>query len=193
MGVKAVFLDRDKTILLPHGGEKYIYRVEDFHIPESYISSLRKLVESEFLLFVVTNQGRIAKGHLTEKDVEELHHCLDLILKYHGVFITGYEYCPHNPRGTIFPYNVSCECRKPKTGMIDSICDSYDILKTRSWMVGDSDVDMLTGKNSGLRTIQVQSGSDYDSHYADFIERDLAEAVNRILYEDDLRSRKVDE
>lgn len=185
MGVKAVFLDRDKTILLPHGGEKYIYRVEDFYIPESYIRALRKLVENEFLLFVVTNQGRIAKGHLTEKDVEELHHCLDLILKYNGVFITEYEYCPHNPRGTLSPYNVICECRKPKTGMIDAICDSYNIIKTCSWMVGDSDIDMLAGKNSGLRTIQVQTGSDFDSCYADFIESDLVEAINRILDEND--------
>ncbi len=189
MSLKAVFLDRDKTILLPHGGEKYIYRVEDFFIPESYIAALKKLVENEFLLFVVTNQGRIAKGHLTEKDVEELHHCLDLILKYNGVFITEYEYCPHNPRGTLSPYNIVCECRKPKTGMIDVICDSYNIHKTVSWMVGDSDIDMLAGKSSGLRTIQVQTGSEDGSGYADFIERDLIEAVDRILNEDDLAGR----
>ncbi len=181
MGIKAVFLDRDKTILLPHGGEKYIYRVEDFHIPETYISALRKLVENGFLLFVVTNQGRIAKGHLTEDDVEELHNCLDLILKYNGVYIMEYEYCPHNPRGTLFPYNVVCGCRKPKTGMIDVICNSYEINKTNSWMVGDSDVDMAAGRSSGLRTIQVMTGADFESRHADFIESDFVAAVKRIL------------
>jgi len=185
MNAKAVFLDRDKTILLPQGGEKYIYRVEDFYIPESNIAALRKLTEHGFLLFVVTNQGRIAKGHLTEKDVEELHHCLDLLLKYHGVFITKYEYCPHNPRGSLSPYNVVCGCRKPKTGMIDVICDSRDIHKSGSWMVGDSDIDMLAGKSSGLRTIQVLTGSDFDSRHADFIETDLVDAVSRILKEDE--------
>lgn len=184
MNAKAVFLDRDKTILLPEGGEKYIYRVEDFFIPESYIAALRKLMESGFLLFVVTNQGRIAKGHLTEEDVEALHHCLDLILKYNGVFITQYEYCPHNPRGSLAPYNVVCGCRKPKTGMIDSICESQNIHKAGSWMVGDSGIDMLAGRNSGLRTIQVLTGSEIDSGYADFIEGDLVRAVSRILKED---------
>lgn len=184
MNAKAVFLDRDKTILLPEGGEKYIYRVEDFFIPESYIAALRKLMESGFLLFVVTNQGRIAKGHLTEEDVEALHYCLDLILKYNGVFITQYEYCPHNPRGSLAPYNVVCGCRKPKTGMIDSICESQNIHKAGSWMVGDSEIDMLAGRNSGLRTIQVLTGSEFDSGYADFIEGDLVRAVSRILKED---------
>ena len=187
MNLKAVFLDRDKTILLPQGGERYIYRVEDFFIPESYIAALRKLIEEEFLLFVVTNQGRIAKGHLTERDVEELHDCLDLILKYNGVFITEYEYCPHNPRGSLPPYNVACECRKPKTGMIDVICDSRDISKPSSWMVGDSHIDMLAGKSSGLRTIQVLTGSDITSPQADFIETDLVNAVNRILKETEER------
>lgn len=183
MSLKAVFLDRDKTILLPHGGEKYIYRVEDFYIPESYITALRELANNNFHLFVVTNQGRIAKGHLTESDVEDLHNCLDLILKYNGVYITRYEYCPHNPRGTLSPYNIVCDCRKPKTGMIDIICDSYGINTSLSWMVGDSDVDMAAGKNSGLRTVQVLTGSDEHSFHADFVERDFTDAVNRIINE----------
>ncbi len=181
MGSKAVFLDRDKTILLPKGGEKYIYRVEDFHIPDKYIRALKKLVDYEYLLFVITNQGRIARGHLTEEDVEELHKSLDSILKQNGVHISEFEYCPHNPRGTLHPYNIICECRKPKTGMIDSIRNSYEIDISSSWMIGDSYIDILTGKKAGLRTIQVLTGSDAYSEYADFVEADLVEAASRIL------------
>jgi len=181
MGSKAVFLDRDKTILLPKGGEKYIYRVEDFHIPDKYIRALKKLVDYEYLLFVITNQGRIARGHLTEEDVEELHKSLDSILKQNGVHISEFEYCPHNPRGTLHPYNIICECRKPKTGMIDSIRNSYEIDISSSWMIGDSYIDILTGKKAGLRTIQVLTGSDAYSEYADFVETDLVKAASRIL------------
>ncbi|MCK5391260.1 MAG: HAD-IIIA family hydrolase [Deltaproteobacteria bacterium] len=181
MGSKAVFLDRDKTILLPKGGEKYIYRAEDFHISDKYIRALKELVDYECLLFVITNQGRIARGHLTEDDVEELHEYLDLILKQNGVHISEFEYCPHNPRGTLHPYNIICECRKPKTGMIDSIRNSYDIDIPNSWMIGDSYIDMIAGKKSGLRTIQVLTGSETSSEYADFIETDLVKAASRIL------------
>lgn len=184
MGSKAVFLDRDKTILLPEGGEKYIHRVEDFYIPESYIESLRLLSDGGFLLFVVTNQGRIANGHLTEKDVNELHDCLDLILRYNGVHITAYEYCPHNPRGTLSPYNIVCRCRKPKTGMIELLSEKHGVDKARSWMVGDSDIDMIAGKDAGLKTVQVMTGWDLYSHYADFIEKDFDGAAARIINED---------
>jgi len=127
MSSRAVFLDREKTILLPKGGEKYIYRVEDFNIPDKFIEALKKLIDHEYLLFVITNQGRIARVHLTEDDVEELNECLDSILKQNGVHISEFEYCTHNQRGTLHPYNIICECRKPKTGMIDSIRNSYEI------------------------------------------------------------------
>jgi len=181
MGSRAVFLDRDKTILMPKGREKYIYRAEDFHIPHIFIEALRQLIDQEYLLFVITNQGRIAKGYLTKKDVEELHNSLDSILKDNGVHISEYEYCPHNPRGSLYPYNITCECRKPKTGMIDSIRRAYDIETPSSWMIGDSYKDILAGNKAGLRTIQVLTGSESHCDYADFVETDLVNAVSRIL------------
>jgi histidinol-phosphate phosphatase family protein len=169
---KAVFLDRDKTILLPEGGEKYIYRVGDFYVPGDYVEALRLLSERGYLLFVVTNQSRVASGHLTETDVNELHNYLDLILEERGVYIEEYAYCPHNPRGTVSPYNKACPCRK------------HGVDRSRSWMVGDSDIDMIAGKKAGLRTVQVLTGWDLYSHYADFIEKDFAAAAERIAAED---------
>lgn len=181
---KAVFLDRDKTILLPEGGEKYIYRVGDFYVPGDYVEALRLLSERGYLLFVVTNQSRVASGHLTETDVNELHNYLDLILEERGVYIEEYAYCPHNPRGTVSPYNKACPCRKPRTGMIDALSGKHGVDRSRSWMVGDSDIDMIAGKKAGLRTVQVLTGWDLYSHYADFIEKDFAAAADRIAAED---------
>ncbi len=183
MGSRAVFLDRDKTIVLPKGGEKYIYRLEDFYIPDNFVEALKQLVDNDFLLFVITNQGRVAKGHLTEEDVVELHQYLDSMLRENGIQISEFEYCPHNPRGTMYPYNIVCECRKPKTGMIDSIRETYEIEIHNSWMVGDSHTDVLAGKKAGLKTIQVLTGSETYSVIADFVERDLVHAVTRILEE----------
>lgn len=183
MSSKAVFLDRDKTILLPDGGEKYIYRIGDFYIPEDYIEALKLLSKSGYLLFVVTNQSRVASGHLTETDVNELHNYLDVILEERGVYIEEYAYCPHNPRGTVPPYNIACLCRKPRTGMIDALAKKHDVDRSRSWMVGDSDIDMIAGKKAGLGTVQVLTGWDMYSHYADYIEKDFAAAAKRIAAE----------
>jgi len=68
--------------------------------------------------------------------------------------------------------------------MIDELSERHRIDRTRSWMVGDSDIDMIAGKSAGLRTVQVLTGWDIYSHYADFLEKDFAAAAERILAED---------
>jgi len=177
---KAVFLDRDKTIILPNG-DNYIYRIGDFYIPDSYMTALKKLFDNEYKLFVVTNQGRVAKGYMTEEDVTELHEYLNDIYKGHGFQIEEFAYCPHNPMGHVSPYNVVCRCRKPKQGMFYDLIDRYDIDVTKSWMVGDTERDIIAGNLCGLKTILLRTGYHLGPENADYIEDDLASAANRIL------------
>ena len=180
MSKKAVFLDRDKTILIPNG-DNYIYRVGDFYIPDNYISALKNLIENNFLLFIITNQGRIAKGYQTEEDVLSVHKFMEEHFKKFGIKFSEFAYCPHNPDGDVYPYNVSCNCRKPKTGLIDDLIEKYDLESYQCWMVGDSKRDIVAGNNAGLSTILVQTGIFSNLEEADFVEIDLEMAVKRIL------------
>lgn len=180
MNNKAVFLDRDKTLLIPKKNN-YIYRVGDFNIPEEYIESLSVLSKREYQLFIVTNQGRIAKGYLTEKDVISVHNHIEETFRRHGFSFMDYAYCPHNPVGNIAPYNVVCSCRKPKPGLFRKIIEKHRVDVSRSWMIGDTERDMKAGKLCGLKTILVKTG-DFDyAESADFVDEDLAFAVKRIL------------
>lgn len=177
---KAIFFDRDKTLLIPNH-DNFIYRVGDFHIPDAFISSLSALNTAEYLLFLVTNQGRVAKGYLSEDDVRGVHKYMEEVLSKKGIGFSEYAYCPHNPVGEVEPYNVVCSCRKPKPGLFKRLIADYKIDVSRSWMVGDTDRDMVAGKSCGLKTILVKTG-DYDyADSADYVEDDLTGAVNRIL------------
>ena len=129
----------------------------------------------------MTNQGRVAKGYMTEEDVREVHQHINDQFKEHGFQIEEFAYCPHNPLGEIYPYNVICSCRKPKNGMIKKILGKYDIDSSRSWMVGDTDRDMIAGKMTGLKTILVRTGIISDSDRADFVTDNLVEAVEKII------------
>lgn len=180
MTEKAVFLDRDKTILIPLR-DNYIYRVGDFYVPNNFVVALKKLIEHEYLLFVVTNQGRVAKGNQTEEDVKNVHKYMREYFCKHGVAFKEFAYCPHNPGGHVSPYNVVCSCRKPKNGLIKILLDKYQIDISLSWMIGDSERDIIAGKMSGLSTVLVQTGSFINSDKADFVEKDLEKAVERIL------------
>lgn len=177
---KAVFLDRDKTLLIPKD-DNFIYRVGDFNIPPTFLESLLILNKSEYLLFMVTNQGRVAKGYLSEDDVRSVHEHIDRTFLEYGIRFSEYAYCPHNPVGDIEPYNVVCTCRKPKPGLFRKIIDSYDVDVSRSWMIGDTERDMKAGKSCGLRTILVRTGDYHYAENADFVENDLSYAVKRII------------
>lgn len=179
---KAVFLDRDKTIILPNG-DNYIYRIGDFYIPESYNIALKRLYDDGYKLFVVTNQGRVAKGYMSEQDVVDLHEYLNEIYNELGFTVEEFAYCPHNPMGHVMPYNVVCHCRKPKPGMFKNLIKNYDIDVSRSWMIGDTERDIVAGNLSGLSTIMLRTGFHIGSEKADYVEDDLAAAAVRILKE----------
>ena len=189
---KAVFFDRDKTIIMPNA-DNYIYRVGDFYILEKFTNALKKLYDSGFKLFVVTNQGRIAKGYMTEEDVKEVHEYINNHFKEREFRFEEFVYCPHNPMGHVHPYNVVCACRKPKNGMIKRIIDKHNIDKSKSWMVGDTERDVVAGNMTNLRTILVRTGITKGSEKADFVVDDLVDAVERIIEcsgSDELRPRE---
>ena len=184
MSNKAVFFDRDKTIIMPKT-DNYIYRVGDFNIPEDFTRALKSLFDDSYKLFVVTNQGRVAKGYMKEEDVIELHKFLNDHYREHGFQIEEFAYCPHNPLGNVPPYNVVCSCRKPKNGLIKMLTEKYSINVSKSWMVGDTERDVIAGQLTGLRTIFVRTGVFNDCQEADFVVDDVVAAAATIINNDD--------
>ena len=71
-------------------------------------------------------------------------------------------FCPHHPdKG--YPeenpvYKIKCECRKPGIRMIRDMEEKYNIDLSRSYMIGDTTVDVQTGVNAGLHTVLLHTG-----------------------------------
>jgi mannose-1-phosphate guanylyltransferase / phosphomannomutase len=156
---RCVFLDRDGVI---NKKVDQLHRVEDFELLENAASGLRKLNESGYLTIVVTNQPAVARGLCTVEQVEEIHKKMDTLLGQERAKLDETYYCPHHPdKG--YPeenqeYKIVCDCRKPKTGMILQAQKEYNINLNGSFLIGDSHVDILCGKNAGLKTIGVRTG-----------------------------------
>jgi D-glycero-D-manno-heptose 1,7-bisphosphate phosphatase len=143
MSQKAVFIDRDGVINNDEG-HYYIYKAKDFKLNKGIIEGLRLLQSAGYKLFVITNQGGVAKGKYTEDDVENVHgHFLQLMFD-NDIRITDIYYCPHHD--SIAP----CDCRKPKPGMILQAIDEHQIDPSKSFLIGDSDRDIEAGKAAGL-------------------------------------------
>lgn len=162
MSYKAILLDRDGVINVE---KNYIYKIEDFEFVEGVFESLHYLQELDYKLFVITNQSGIGRGYYTKEDFHKLTSWMIEQFNQNGIKISQVEFCPHSPEQI-------CNCRKPKTGMIDNILKNYKIDLESSWLIGDKSSDILCAKNANiLNTIQVRSGHEFDekNSQADYI------------------------
>lgn len=183
---KCVFLDRDGTINRYKG---LIHSEEDFELEDNAAEAVRLINESGYLAIVLTNQPVVARGLCNVEDVETIHKKMISLLGMEGAYLDDIIFCPHHPdRGYLGEnpaYKIECNCRKPKTGMIDVMINKYNIDRNKSYIIGDTTGDILTGINSGIRTVLVQTGeAGSDGKYivsADMETIDVLEAVKSIL------------
>jgi len=145
---KAVFLDRDGVI--NDGTQYYTFRPQDFKLNPGVANGLKMLQKAGFLLIVVTNQGGVAKGIYTEKDVEDTHAYMQSLLSNAGISIDAIFYCPHHSDIT------ECNCRKPKPGMILEAIKQFCISPKLSFLIGDSNRDIEAAKAAGVAGIKIE-------------------------------------
>lgn len=159
---KAVFFDRDGTINSDEG-HYYIYKPEDFVFNPGVIEGMQKLKAAGYLLFVITNQGGIAKGIYTHEDVEKVHARMCEELSKQGVVIDKIYYCPHHESVK------TCVCRKPSPYMVNLAIEEFHIDKNKSWFVGDSSKDIKCAEAAGVKPVKIHKN------------QDITPAINQIL------------
>ncbi len=162
---KAVFLDRDGVI---NDNTKPVNKPEDLVLFPWTKDSIVQLNKLEYKVFVVTNQGGIEMGYFKEEDLNQIHQKLLKELESVGASICDISYCPH--------FKTKCQCRKPLPGMILDLAAKHDIDLSKSFMIGDRDVDIEAGNRAKCKTIKL--GKSYDK--ADYNVDNLWEAINII-------------
>lgn len=147
---KALFLDRDGTINVERC---YVYKSEDFTLIDGVCEAIKHYMEKDYLVIVITNQSGVGRGLYSEDDVKALHDYADKIFLTNGVKIDKWYYCPHHPIYGLNKYKISCNCRKPKTGMIEQAIQEYDIDVDHSLLVGDKIEDIECGEKMGIKSL----------------------------------------
>jgi D-glycero-D-manno-heptose 1,7-bisphosphate phosphatase len=179
--IKVVFIDRDGTINVE---KDHLFRVEDFELIPHSLEALKMFTERGVRIYIVTNQGGIAKGLYTEAQFHSLtDHMLDAF-KAEGVAIERVLYCPHHVEGTIPEYAVDCLCRKPNTKLIEEIIDQEQILPGEAVLIGDKNSDIDAGNKVGMETYLVLTGYGMEHRSetkASFVTDDLFSAARDIF------------
>ena len=96
------------------------------------------------------------------EDVENIHKKMQTLLGNENMYLDDIVFCPHHPDQG-YPeenpiYKIKCTCRKPDIGMLEECSKKYNIDLSQSWFIGDTTVDVQTGKNAGMHTALVKTG-----------------------------------
>lgn len=144
---KAIFWDLQGTL----GGDA-VATIELFE-PYSFSKEALKLAKNNgYRNIVITNQSRIAKGTLSLEVYErEIKRILN-DFNSEEVLIEEILCCPHQN-------SDNCQCKKPKTGLVQLAIEKYDLDTGKCFVIGDMGKnEIVMANNAGCKGILVLTG-----------------------------------
>jgi D-glycero-D-manno-heptose 1,7-bisphosphate phosphatase len=175
MSIKTIFLDRDGVI---NKEVNYVSKIDDFEFIDGIFYACQNFIKLNYKIIIVTNQSGIARGYFTENEYNELTTWMLSQFNKNKVEIQDVFHCPHNSKSL-------CDCRKPKPGMLIEAKNKHNINMSESWMIGDSERDIVAASSAGIKnTILVRSGHkvDEEKSKAKFYLDSIKDISNLIKY-----------
>lgn len=145
----AILLDRDGVI--NENRDDYVTSWQEMRFIPGVFEALARLAATSLSLVLVTNQSPIGRGILTPAQVETINQRLILEIEAHGGRVDGVYYCPHRP-------DESCDCRKPRPGLLLRAARDLNLDLGASYMVGDAASDVEAALAAGVQPVVVRTG-----------------------------------
>ncbi|HWW90156.1 MAG TPA: HAD family hydrolase [Solirubrobacteraceae bacterium] len=160
-GRPAAFLDRDGTLneFAPDpdsGLPESPLSVADVRLIEGAAGAARQLADAGFALVCVSNQPAAAKGKVSLEGLLAVHERVLELLREEGVHLDASRLCLHHPDGVVPELSGPCDCRKPAPGMLLDAADELGLDLASSWMLGDTDSDVLAAHAAGCRAVLIE-------------------------------------
>jgi D-glycero-D-manno-heptose 1,7-bisphosphate phosphatase len=172
---KIVLLDRDGTVVVEPPTRDV--KMSNFELFPDALEALTTLAKAGFKAVFVSNQTGIADRDLSLEEYEATNQKMLELIKPTGLEVLKIYLCPHG-------VNDSCECRKPKPGMLLQAIEEFDINPAEAFMIGDNVTDVEAGIAAGAKTILLRQGINKDeTDRATYIADNLSDAVDFILTE----------
>ncbi|MFN0299387.1 MAG: D-glycero-beta-D-manno-heptose 1,7-bisphosphate 7-phosphatase [Burkholderiales bacterium] len=147
--MKLVILDRDGVI--NQDSDRFIKSPDEWHPIPGSLEGIAKMTQAGFRVVVATNQSGIGRGLFDMSMLNTIHEKMHRAVNQAGGRIDAIFYCPHAADST-------CECRKPKPGMLKEIASRFHTTLAGVPAIGDSLRDLEAAASVGARPILVITG-----------------------------------
>lgn len=163
-GKKVLFIDRDGT-LIHEPPDQQIDSLQKLKLLAGVIPALLKLRDAGYTFVMVSNQDGLGTPSFPEPTFTEPHEFLRELLRSQGIVFEREFICPHFAAD-------GCDCRKPKTGLLEEYLRQVSLDRSASFVIGDRDTDLALAKNLGIEGLRIGTGTEESwSHIAERLTR----------------------
>lgn len=176
--MKLIILDRDGVINFD--SDQFIKNPEEWKPIPGSLEAIARLCQADYRVVVATNQSGIGRGLFDMSALNAIHDKMHKACALMGGRIDAVFFCPHTTE-------LNCECRKPKSGMMEEIAERYHQTLNGVPAVGDSLRDLQASAKLGAQPFLVLTGKGEKTQAkgglpdGTLVFADLAAAVNHIL------------
>jgi D-glycero-D-manno-heptose 1,7-bisphosphate phosphatase len=147
-----VILDRDGVLNEKPERARYVTGPDEFRWRPGSLEALRMLAQAGYRVIIASNQAGIARGAMTEEDLEAVNAKMLREAEQAGGRIDAIYHCPHG-------WDEGCECRKPRPGMLFQAQREHHLDLTRTYFIGDDERDAEAASAAGCRWAMVTDTS----------------------------------
>jgi imidazoleglycerol-phosphate dehydratase/histidinol-phosphatase len=180
-----LFIDRDGTLVEePH--DEQVDRLDKIRLMPGVMPALARLRDAGYAFVMVTNQDGLGTASFPEPAFRESQDFILRLFESQGLRFEGVLVCPHFAKD-------GCDCRKPKTRLVDEWLATHPMDPARSAVIGDrpTDLELATGLGiAGLRVLK-DGGTEYtwDAIVRCLTEKHRVAEVHRRTKETEIRVR----
>ena len=158
----AVFLDRDGVLneIVYHQDLGLLdspFTLKQFKLMPGSARAVANINKSGLLAILISNQPGVAKKHYAIEVHQAMDRKLTSLLAKESAHLDDRFYCLDHPEARIKKYRKNSDWRKPMPGMILAATAKYSIDRERSWMIGDSIIDIQAAHAAGIKAILIGS------------------------------------
>ena len=138
----AIILDRDGVLNRKPARAEYVRSWADWQWLPGALEALRRLKDAGWRVVIVSNQAGIARGVMTEAQLDAVHAQLRQDVRQAGGEIDAIYHCPHG-------WDEGCACRKPAPGLLFQAQRQLALDLSRTYFIGDDERDGRAAEAAG--------------------------------------------